>query len=213
MSRESDSQGVPLSRGGADRSEAVLRVEAASKAFGPTRALDRVSLELERGTVHALLGGNGSGKSTLVKAIAGVEAADAGTLEIGGMRHDLRAMSPARAREAGLHFFHQQRAVFPGLSVLENLAIGRGFETGAGGRIAWRRERRRAAEVLERFHVEARPDQDLGELGPASQAMVAIARALQDSDESADGVLLLDEPTASLPASEADLLLLSLIHI
>ena len=185
----------------------VLRAEQVSKAFGATQALDGVSLELGRGTVHALLGGNGSGKSTLIKAIAGVEPADAGELEIRGERHELPSMSPARAREAGLHFVHQQRSTFPGLTVTENLSIGRGFETGAGGRIAWRRARQRAAAVLERFQIAVDPDTELGRLGPATQTMVAIARALQDQEGDADGVLLLDEPTASLPAPEAALLL------
>ncbi|HEU4393575.1 MAG TPA: sugar ABC transporter ATP-binding protein [Solirubrobacterales bacterium] len=207
MSREGDSREALLSRGEADRLGVVLEAEHVSKAFGATRALDDVSLRLEKGSVHALLGGNGSGKSTLIKAIAGVQPADAGTLALAGGRHHLPAMTPARAREAGLHFVHQQRAVFPGLSVLENLALGRGFETAAAGRIDWRRARQRTAAVLERFQIAASPDQELGELGPATQAMVAIARALQDQDDSADGILLLDEPTASLPAPEAALLL------
>ena len=185
----------------------VLQAEHVSKAFGATQALDDVSLELRRGSVHALLGGNGSGKSTLIKAIAGVEPADAGAIAIRGERHDLRTMTPARAREAGLHFVHQQRSTFPDLTVTENLAIGRGFETGVGGRIEWRRARQRAAAVLERFQIDADPDTELGRLGPATQTMVAIARALQDQDGERDGVLLLDEPTASLPAPEVALLL------
>ena len=193
--------------GGCDGSATVLAVERVAKAFGATQALEDVSLELRRGSVHALLGGNGSGKSTLIKAIAGVEPADAGELEVRGGRHDLRTMTPALARQAGLHFVHQQRTTFPALTVAENLAIGRGFETGAGGRIEWRRARARAAAVLERFQIDAHPDAELGRLGPATQTMVAIARALQDQEGEADGVLLLDEPTASLPAPEAALLL------
>ncbi len=185
----------------------VLRAERVSKAFGATQALDKVSLELERGSVHALLGGNGSGKSTLIKAIAGVETADGGELEIRGERHDLRTMTPRLAREAGLHFVHQQRSTFPQLTVTENLAIGRGFDTGAAGRIEWRRARKRAAAVLDRFHIDVSADTELGRLGPATQTMVAIARALQDQDGDADGVLLLDEPTAALPAPEVTLLL------
>ncbi len=116
-------------------------------------------------------------------------------------------MTPARAREAGLHFVHQQRSIFPTLTVTENLAIGRGFDTGIGGSIKWGHARRRAATVLQRFQIDADPDTELGRLGPATQTMVAIARALQDQDGSADGVLLLDEPTASLPAPEVALLL------
>jgi ribose transport system ATP-binding protein len=195
------------SRADREGSAIVLRAENVSKAFGVTQALDDVALELGRGSVHALLGGNGSGKSTLIKAIAGVEPADAGTIEIRGERHDLRTVTPRLAREAGLHFVHQQHSTFPELTVSENLAIGRGFETGAGGRIEWGRARKRAAAVLDRFHIDAHPDTELGRLGPASRTMVAIARALQDQDGDADGVLLLDEPTASLPAPEVTLLL------
>lgn len=188
----------------------VLRAERVAKAFGATQALDGASIGLERGSVHALLGGNGSGKSTLIKAIAGVEPADAGELEAGGARHDLRTMTPVRAREAGLHFVHQQRSTFPALTVAENLAIGRGFDTAALGRVDWRRSRKRAAAVLRRFGIEADPDAELGRLGPATQTMVAIARALQDQDGAESGVLLLDEPTAALPGPEAAVLLDSL---
>ncbi|HSK50612.1 MAG TPA: sugar ABC transporter ATP-binding protein [Solirubrobacterales bacterium] len=194
-------------RAGEGGAATALQVERVAKAFGPTQALDDVSFALREGSVHALLGGNGSGKSTLIKLIAGVETADAGELEIGGARYDLRTMTPALARGAGLHFVHQQRTTFPQLSVTENLAIGRGFDTGRGGRIEWRRARRRAAEVLERFRIDADPDQALEQLGPAKQTMVAIARALQDQADASSGVLLLDEPTASLPAPEVRLLL------
>jgi ribose transport system ATP-binding protein len=195
------------SRAGAGGIPTVLGVRRVSKAYGATQALDDVSFRLRKGSIHALLGGNGSGKSTLIKLIAGVEPADAGEVEIGGAHHDLRAMTPALARQAGLHFVHQQRATFPELSVAENMAIGRGFETGPGARICWGRTRRRAAEVLERFRIDAHPDQPLGQLGPAKQTMVAIARALQDQADASDGVLLLDEPTASLPAPEVAQLL------
>jgi ribose transport system ATP-binding protein len=195
------------SPGDSKGSATVLEAAHVSKAFGATRALDDVSFQLERGSVHALLGGNGSGKSTLIKAFAGVEPADAGELAISGERYRLGTMTPALAREAGLHFVHQQHSTFPDLTVTENLAIGRGFETAAAGRIDWRRAHRRAAAVLERFQIDADPEAELGRLGPATQTMVAIARALQDQDGEADGVLLLDEPTASLPAPEAALLL------
>lgn len=185
----------------------ALRVLGLSKAFGETQALGGVSFDLERGSIHALLGGNGSGKSTTVKLLAGVERADGGELEVDGQGMAARAMSPARAREAGLRFAHQQAATFPGLTVAENLAIGRGFVHDALGRVRWRALHRRSGQLLERFGIDAHPGTQLGELSPASRAMVAIARALQDQEDAYDGVLVLDEPTASLPASEVRLLL------
>jgi ribose transport system ATP-binding protein len=184
-----------------------VRVAGVSKAFGMTQALDDVSFSVTPGSVHTLLGGNGSGKSTLIKILAGVESADAGELEVGGTSFDLPRMTPAEAAGAGLHFLHQQRSTYADLSVSENLAIGRGYPTGRGFRIGWRRLRRWAAELLERFDVPAHPDQPLGELGPATQTMVGIAGLLHDQEGASDGVLVLDEPTAALPAAEVDLLL------
>ncbi len=189
---------------------AVLRVSGVSKAFGGTQALDGVSFELRRGTIHALLGGNGSGKSTIVKILAGVVEADDGEVEIGSQRCRARDLSPAYAHACGLRFVHQHTSTFSPMTVAENLSIGRGFETGPGGLIRWRSVRRRAVEVLERFEVDASPDMRLDRLRPATRTLVAIARALQDQEESADGLLVLDEPTASLPEPEVELLLAAL---
>jgi ribose transport system ATP-binding protein len=187
-----------------------LRVRNVAKAFGGTQALAGASFEVGRGTIHALVGGNGSGKSTLIKILAGVVTADAGEIEINGERHDAALQTPARAKLAGLHFVHQQNSTFPDLTVAENLALGRGFETAAGGRIRWGETRRRAAEALRRLQIAVHPDTPVSKLGPATQMMVAIARALQDQEGSSDGILLLDEPTASLPAHEVDTLLTAL---
>jgi ribose transport system ATP-binding protein len=93
------------------------------------------------------------------------------------------------------------------MTVAENLAIGRGFQTGPGGRIQWRANRRRAAQLIERFGIAARPDDVVGELRPAAQTMVEIARALQDQEGTEEGILALDEPTAALPPREVELLL------
>ena len=184
----------------------ALAVTGATKAFGANQAVDDVSFELAPGQVHALLGGNGSGKSTLIKMLAGVEHADAGQVEIAGQAIALADMTPARAEAVGLRFVHQQRSTFPELTVAENLAIGGpGFPVGRGGRVHWREARRRAQRALEQFEIEADPDQLLGELGPARQAMVAISRVLFERE--GEGVLLLDEPTASLPEAEVQLLL------
>ena len=190
--------------------KAAVRIMSVSKAFGATRALDDVSFDIAKGTVHALIGGNGSGKSTLIKVLAGVHEADAGEIGVRGEVLDATTITPMKSRDHGLRFVHQQTSVFPSLTVMENLAIGRGFEDGGVGQIKWREQRRRAREVLARFEIDKDPDVLLAELSPASQTMVAIARALQDQEADADGVLVLDEPTSSLPAHEVRLLLAAL---
>jgi ribose transport system ATP-binding protein len=185
----------------------ALRVSDLSKSYPGVRALDSVSFEIPRGTIHGLVGGNGSGKSTLIKVLAGVVQGDAGEIAVGTERYLAPRNSPAQARRAGLRFVHQEPTGFAALSVAENLAIGHGFEKRRTASISWRQQRRHARSVLERFGIHAKPEQLLGGLGPAMQAMVAIARALQDQDDVTTGVLVLDEPTAALPKAEVETLL------
>jgi ribose transport system ATP-binding protein len=186
---------------------AVLSVDGVRKAFGGTQALDGVGFELQGGTIHALLGGNGSGKSTMVKILAGVVQADEGEIRMRSATHRARDLTPALAHASGLRFVHQHTSTFEPMTVAENLSIGRGFETGGIGIVRWRAVRRRAAEVLRRFEIDAQPDTRLDALRPATRTLVAIARALQDQEDTADGILVLDEPTASLPDPEVELLL------
>ena len=189
----------------------ALAVQDVSKTYGATRALDRVSLEVTGGAIHGLMGGNGSGKSTLIKMLAGVVTPDEGRLSLKGGWIDARSHTPARAKASGLHFVHQQNSTFPDLTVAENLALGRGFESTAVKSINWHAQKARARQVLDRFEIDVAADAHLVRLSPAAQMMVAIARALQDQDDTDErGVLVLDEPTASLPKHEVDVLLTAL---
>jgi ribose transport system ATP-binding protein len=204
---------VPKSDGRVRR--VALRVTDLVKTFGGTRAVDGVGFDLEAGTIHALLGGNGSGKSTTIKMLSGMYRADEGVIAIGGQLGDgaceASAWTSAKAKEAGLRFVHQQSSTFPELTVAENLAVGHGFETGAGGRVRWRAQRRHARATLLRFGIDLDPAAELARYGVATHAMVAIARALQDIEPSGAGdtagILVLDEPTAALPPAEVAVLL------
>ncbi|ADP80921.1 sugar ABC transporter ATP-binding protein [Pseudofrankia inefficax] len=189
-----------------------LRVSGLSKAFPGVRALRDVDLTVARGEIHALAGGNGSGKSTLIKIVAGVEHGDAGTIRYPSSAEvDASGSTPEVARGGGVYVVHQDLGLFPDLTVAENFALGFGFPQGRSGRVRWKALRRRAAALIERFEIPTTPDTVLRDTSRAVQAQIAIARALQVEDEGgAQGLLVLDEPTAALPAHEVALLFASL---
>jgi len=190
---------------------AILRLRSLSKTFPGTIALAGVDLDLAAGEIRALVGGNGSGKSTLIKILAGVYQGDpGGTIEIGGRSAAADTWSPHDAHAAGLRFVHQNPAVFLDLTVAENIAIGPNFPTGRGGHIQWHALKERAKKLIDQYQVRAAPDTPLRFLRPADRTMIAIARALQDRDQIQGGILVLDEPTTSLPATDVELLLRAL---
>jgi ABC-type sugar transport system ATPase subunit len=165
----------------------VLRVASVSKTFPGLRALDDVALEVAAGEIVSIVGQNGSGKSTLVKILAGLHQPD-----------------PGAHIEAGeLRFIHQDLGLVPSLSTMENLALGRRERRGGALRpLRGRAEQRAAAAAVARFGGAFDVTRPVGELSAAERAIVAIARAL-DGWEASSGVLVLDEPTAALPAREA----------
>ena len=189
----------------------VLRVSNLSKAYNGVLALDGVDLDIRPGEVHALLGGNGSGKSTLIKVLAGVVDAEPGAvMHLGEQEASLSGWTSDKAYAAGLRFVHQQPAVFSDLSIAENIAFGTTFPKTRVGKIDWKALNTRTAELLAQFHVQASPTTPLGALRAADRTRVAIIRAVQDREDADSGVLVLDEPTAALPAEEVELLLESL---
>jgi ribose transport system ATP-binding protein len=187
----------------------AVSVRNLSKEFTGTKALSDVSLEIRPGEIHALVGGNGSGKSTLVKALAGVQPADTGVISFNGTDVAARDLTAKLSGQHGVRVVHQDLGVFASMSVMENLALGRGYERTAG-RIRWSRQRKRAAEILEKFDIAISPTTLIQDVSASARAQIAIARALQDREEGASGLLILDEPTASLPAHEVEELLAAL---
>jgi len=175
--------------------EVVLRANALTKAFAGVQALRDASLELRAGEVHALVGENGAGKSTLIGIITGAIAPDWGDLEIGGVV--VRRNSPRDAKAMGIAAIYQQPALFPELTVAENMAIGV-ERPGRFGRVNWRERRRRASELLARVGARVDPEMEASALSMPQQQLVEIARAL-----GADArIIVFDEPTASLSEEE-----------
>lgn len=193
----------------------ALSVRGLSRRYGGVLALDGVHVTVTPGTLHALLGANGSGKSTLIRVVAGVERADAGgTVTVGGEAVAADRTSPAWSRAAGVRVVHQGASAFPDLTVAENIGVVAGLPTRPGGSIRWRAARAHAAAGLARLGLDLDPAARMGALSPAIQTLVAVARALADVDaggsSGAPKLLILDEPTASLPAAEAATLLAGL---
>ncbi len=170
-------------------------MEGISKSFPGVRALEHVDFALRQGEIHALVGENGAGKSTLIKVLTGAEHADEGEITLAGEVVSIR--SPQHAQAMGVSAVYQGINLCTNLTVAENILIGR--EPMKRGRIDWKAMRTQAAEVLARLNMDIDATCLLGEYPVAVQQMVAIARALAVP---ATKVLILDEPTSSLNASE-----------
>lgn len=183
-----------------------MSIRGLTKAYPGTLALDSVDLDVIPGTIHALVGANGSGKSTLVKILAGVESPGAaGKIVVAGSTVAAGDMSPAAARHLGIAFVHQDIGVFDDLSIAENIGLASGLLAHPVRPIAWRRLHQQADELLDRYGIDADSHDLVGSLSPATKTMLAIARAL-GMNGAQSSLLVLDEPTASLPSEEVSLL-------
>ena len=184
-----------------DPAPAALRLRNVSKTFSGVKALQSVDFELCAGEVHCLAGENGCGKSTLIKIVTGVYTPDPGAkLELFG--EQINTISPNRARALGTAVIWQDLALFPHMTVAENIAFDE--MVGVVPRLFFgSRYRERVKSVLDRLKVPLNLDTRLGDLPIAQRQIVAIARALIGEAR----LVFMDEPTASLTQSETDALL------
>ena len=177
----------------------LLALRQLVKNYGGVRALRGVDFDLQAGEVHALLGENGAGKSTLIKVITGAHQPNGGTLTLAGQR--VANLTPSTARALGIACIYQQPALFPDLTVAENLAL-RLEATSASSRIDWPARRARAEQLLARLGAEISPDAEVRSLSMPEQQLVEIACALGAGAR----IVIMDEPTASLTQKEQRLL-------
>ena len=179
----------------------ALRLKGVTKQFGGMKALDAVDFDVRAGEVHCLAGENGCGKSTLIKIVTGVyEPNDAELIEL--FDEKLDSISPVQARAKGVSVIWQDLALFPNMSVAENIA----FDSLVGLRphgVDYAAMRARATEALSRLGVDLDIERPLETLPIAQRQVVAIARALVNDAR----LIFMDEPTASLTQSETDRLL------
>lgn len=174
--------------------EPALSIRHLSKSFG-SPVLTDVDLDVTPGHVHALMGENGSGKSTLIKIISGYHRPDTGTATIGGKI--LPFGNPDASYAVGARFVHQNLGLVDSLSVLDNLLLQRRFPTRLGT-IGRRKAVAVAADALAAVSLDVNPEALVGDLTPAERTGVAIARAFSQDAR----LLVLDEPTATLPERE-----------
>lgn len=182
-----------------DRIEHVVEMRGIGKSFPGVRALDGVDFAVRRGEIQAVVGKNGAGKSTLMHVLTGIYAADEGAIEVRGRR--VGAMTPALARDAGIVLVAQHAHFVPGLSIAENIFVGR-LPRRWGGFVDWGRLYREAQERLDRVGLALDVRRKVEGLSVAERQMVDIARALFADA----GVIILDEPTAPLPKHDVELL-------
>lgn len=176
----------------------MIELRNISKHFGGVRALTDVSLRIDRGHVHGLMGENGAGKSTLGKVLSGIHTPDTGEILLDGKPHRFR--SPADALAAGVGMVHQELAFCPDLSVAENLCMGhyprrRGLVDRAAMRM-------RASQLLQEIGLSIDVDRPMRDLSTAQEQGVQIAAAVGTNAR----VIVFDEPTASLSARESEAL-------
>ena len=180
--------------------DVLLEATGIEKSFPGERALDGVSLRVRAGRLVALLGENGAGKSTLMNVLSGVFPPDAGTIRLAG-NEPVRFASPREAQDRGIGIVHQELNLIPGLTVAENIWLGREPRT-ASGLIDYRQLHADTTAILARLDLKVAPTTLVGDLRVGQQQLIEIGKALSAQAR----VLILDEPTSSLSEHEVEVL-------
>ena len=169
-------------------SQSLLKAEHIKISFGNVHALRDVSLEILPGEIHCLAGENGCGKSTIIKIISGVYQRDGGTIEFNGQKID--KISPIDAINLGIQVIYQDFALFPNLTVAENLALNTELAS-RKKTVSWKNVRKIAEEAVSKINFQVDLDEKVEKLTVAQKQMVAISRALMSNAK----LIIMDEPT------------------
>ncbi|ANS75915.1 D-ribose transporter ATP-binding protein [Paenibacillus yonginensis] len=172
-----------------------IEMKGIHKAFGTNQVLSGVDFDLEPGEVHALMGENGAGKSTMMNILTGLYVKDAGTITIDGK--ETYFSNPKEAEKAGIAFIHQELNVWPDMTVLQNLFIGREMSS-SWGLLKEKEMKALAAEQFRKLSVDIPLNIEAGECSVGQQQMIEIAKALLTDTK----VIIMDEPTSALTERE-----------
>ncbi len=182
-------------------SQIILKMEQITKEFTGVKALDEVSLEVEEGEIHALVGENGAGKSTLMNVLSGVYPVGTYTGNIFFKGSPCSFKNIKDSEELGIVIIHQELALIPDLSISENIFLGN--EQAHKGVINWNATSNEAAKLLSKVGLNEKPTSLIRDIGVGKQQLVEIAKALSKNVK----LLILDEPTAALNDEESTKLL------
>ncbi len=177
--------------------EVLLRMTGVSKAFPGVQALDDVHLDVEAGTVHALMGENGAGKSTLMNVLAGIYRPDAGRIELNGS--EVHVPDSATALGLGIAMIHQELSAVPEMTVAENMFLGR-EPVSRLGLVDKRAMLERTQAVFDKWSIDIRPRRVMKTLSVAQMQMVEIAKAISTDAR----LIIMDEPTSAIPEREVE---------
>lgn len=176
----------------------ILSLNGITKEFPGVKALDNVTINVERGTIHGLVGENGAGKSTLIKVLAGIYQPNAGEVVLEGKpRH---FSSPIEARHAGISVVHQEIKLAEPLSVAENMFLGNVMMK--GGLVDWAGMRRRAREIVDELGMDIDINAQVSSLTVAKKQVVEIMHAINNNSK----ILIMDEPSAVLTDRELEVM-------
>lgn len=171
-----------------DNTQPLLQMKEISKSFPGVKALDRVSLEVQAGEIHALLGENGAGKSTLIKILGGLQPPDEGDIYFDGRKVEIKDVSFSES--IGISVIHQELCLAPNMTVAENIFLGREPAKGPLHLINRTEMTRRGQHVLDQYELGIDASELVGSLTVAQQQMVEIAKALSKDNR----IIVMDEP-------------------
>lgn len=181
----------------------VLELEHIHKEYPGVVALDNVSLSLQKGEVHALLGENGAGKSTLIKVVSGAITPDSGTIRIDGQPY--AHMSPTLSMKLGVQVIYQEFNLIESLSAAENICLGEKY----GRTVNYKKMNQVAEHIFRQFQIPINPETLVRDLSTSQQQIVEIAKAISKNVN----ILIMDEPSAPLTVSEVDQLFTIVKHL
>ncbi len=185
----------------ADNNDIIIELKNITKKFPGVVAMRNMSMKIEKGTIHGLIGENGAGKSTLIKTLTGINSVDEGEMLVEGKKVDFK--NPIDSQNKGISCVYQELSIVPMLSVTDNIFMGHTIKKENSVLLDYGNMHKKASEVLKSLGIEIDVKKPCGSYGIGVQQMVEIARAIVLNSK----VIIMDEPTSSLGEKEVDLLI------